>query len=162
MKRLADQVIVDPKAELLGNLYPLVRLALINQAKVEKDLLERLNLCEEAVAEIITNSEDRIHDRLAGRIQATVDIGMEICKEVASRATPESPLDPKLILLIGAYRDSSGVLLQMVEDVLVTEEDEDDEEADDGSDGDDRDSRRPGSGGDERQADDGQEATEEK
>lgn len=154
--RLRETAIVDYKQELAENIYPLLQLVVRNQQRSRKDIEERIALCEDTIAELMTGTEDRIHERLAGRIQATVELGLQAIALVATKATAEHPLEPDFLLAAQAYRDSAGVLMQMVEDVLVTDDDDDtdDEEEephDDGHSEHRHDGRgRVGSGGDQR------------
>jgi hypothetical protein len=147
-RRLADQAIIDQKREMLDNIYPLLKLIIGGQSKLRRDFDERLGLCEDAVADMITGADDRIHERLATRIHITVDFGVQICECLVKRATEKHPLSPDEVLLMQTFRDSAAVMLQMVDDVFVSA-DEGDEEDDDGSeqpgDGD-------GRGGNERSA----------
>ncbi|MHC4175889.1 MAG: hypothetical protein ACYSWU_00170 [Planctomycetota bacterium] len=130
ISRLSNAAIIDQKAEFLGNVYPLLKLLAQSQAKLEKNVNERLDLCEGAVAEMITGSDDRIHQRLAARIQTTVALGMQLCEYATKGASPENPPEPELMMLIQTFRDSAAVMIQMVDDVLVEEEDEEEEEPD--------------------------------
>lgn len=123
--RLADAAVIDQKQEMIGNIYPLLKMLTQSQVKLEQDTEERIGLCEDAVAEMISGADDRIHDRLATRIQTTVAIAAQICEYATKDATTENPPPDELMLLIQTFRDSAAVMMQMVDEVLVDDDDED-------------------------------------
>jgi cytochrome P450 len=137
MQRLTDAAVIDQKRELLGNLYPLLKLVVQSLASLKEDLYERVELAEDALAEVIAGSESRIQPRLAKRIHMALNIGQDLVTTLAAMHADQEQfkdfqLTDNLLTIMSAYQQATMTAQGMVIDVtieVVNEEDiEDDEE----------------------------------
>jgi hypothetical protein len=134
-QRLADQAVVDPKKELVHNVYPLIELLAQVYNEQFTDVHERLDLAEGAVAEYLTQQESMVLPDLAETLQTVFALALKLCAEVVQEPQPATV--PKLA---ATCRDRIVKAQQLVADVtLVEEPDDDDGDDDDDDDNDDDD-----------------------
>lgn len=133
MARLTEAAVIDQKRELLGNLYPLLKLTVEAVRDTQKNLFERMELMEDTLAEVIAGSESRIQPRLAKRIHAALSIGNDIVATLAGMHADQEKfkdfaLPDELLMLMNAYQSAMMTAAGMVNDVTVEVIDEEDEE----------------------------------
>jgi hypothetical protein len=140
MTRLTQAAIVDQKKELLGNLYPLLKLTVqaLNSQRAEME--ERIVEVEDVLAEVIAGAESRIQPRLAKRIHMALSIGGDLVAKLAAMHADEEQfkgfqLPDEILMTMQAYQQAMITAAGMVGDVTieVLDDEEEEETADAGS-----------------------------
>lgn len=143
--RINKAAVVDPRRELVDNLYPLLRLvvettghALIAHERAIIDTAQRMEDAEAAIAELATSGDSMILPELAATIDDVLALGLQLCGQALEVADElaETPYDGervnKVRVLVEAYRASVDRLRGEIDAVTVM--DEDDNEGDDNDD----------------------------
>ena len=81
-KRLADKPIVEPKAELAQNVYPLLQMVVETFATVAIEHEQRVKLAEDAIAETFMQQDSMILPDLAAMLQETLSAVVALIDKV--------------------------------------------------------------------------------
>lgn len=116
-KRAKSATHLNAKEELGANTYPLLSDAL-------EAIVERFQVVEEQVAELIAQTESLIQPELADEIDETLRLGVELC-DLLGRTL--DPMPDILRVAIDKFRASADATARAVAEVSLEEEEEDEE-----------------------------------
>jgi hypothetical protein len=118
-ERARAQTVLDPRAEIVDNLYPLLRMMLESSGEVLVDHEQRLALAEATIAELALSSDSMLLPDLAGAIDEVLMLGLQVCQAA------ENGDAAAIAELTVKYRAAVEELRAELADVTVDPEDED-------------------------------------
>lgn len=136
IERLNKVAVIDPKKELTDNVYPLVRMVAESVGQVLLEHVQhfgaidqRIEVAEGAIAELATAGDSLVLPDLAGRIDETLSIGLQVCAAVEQYIENEAGDGTDVLrAAVKKYRESVSDLRDELDDVTVDTDDEPEDE----------------------------------
>jgi hypothetical protein len=126
VRRLHDAPAIEPKRELMDNVYPLLHVIVASSGVQMAESVQRLDEVEAAIAEYLTSQESMILPDLGARIQTVLALAQTFCDSVESAGVWGDDLvelPDELRLQIELLRGSCKEVSELVDEVTLVAED---------------------------------------